>query len=177
MTTPDLWLDEIKLRFRTDKQIAEKAIVQLSEEELHRRLAPSTNSVAVIIRHVAGNLRSRWTDFLTTDGEKGDRDRESEFTDWTGTREELMQSWERGFAVLFETLDSLKPEDLHRTVTIRAEPHSVPRAIIRSLDHLAYHVGQVLLVARRVHAGDWKYITIAPGGSAEFSRHRMMGNS
>ncbi len=172
MNTDDPWLGEIRLRFETDKAMAEKAIAQLTDEELRRRPAPGVNSVAVIMRHVGGNLRSRWTDFLATDGEKPTRERETEFTDWGGTRDELMQHWEHGFAVLFDSLDSLRPEDLRRTVTIRSEPHSVPRAIIRSLDHTAYHVGQILMIARMVHRGDWNYITIAPGGSDAFNRQK-----
>lgn len=162
MGQSDLWLPEIIHRFRTDKVMAEKAIAQLTEEELQHRPAPGVNSVAVIVRHVAGNLISRWTDFLTTDGEKPDRNREGEFADWAGTREELMNHWDRAFSVLFAALGDLRAEDLSRTVTIRNEPHSAPRAIIRSLDHLAYHVGQILMLARMVHRGEWKYITVPP---------------
>lgn len=170
MSLNDIWLDEIKQRFRADKGMIERAVAQLSDEELRRRPAPSFNSVAVIMRHVAGNLISRWTNFLTTDGEKPNRDRETEFAEWTGTREELVQNWERAFAVLFASLDSLRPEDLSNTVTIRSEPHTVPKAIIRSLDHLAYHTGQILLVSRLVHSGEWQYITVAPGKSGEYNR-------
>jgi uncharacterized damage-inducible protein DinB len=170
MNPHDLWLEEVKQRLRTDKAMAERAIAQLSDEELHRRPAPSFNSIAVIMKHVAGNLISRWTDFLTTDGEKPDRNRDGEFTEWTGTRDQLLQHWERGFKVMFDSLDALRAEDMSRTVTIRTEPHSVPKAIIRSLDHTAYHVGQILFVSRLVHSGEWKYITVAPGASAEFNR-------
>jgi hypothetical protein len=150
--------------------MAERAIAQLTDEELHRRPAPGINSVAVIMRHVAGNLISRWTDFLTSDGEKPDRDRDAEFTDWPGTRQELMQYWARGFEAFLHTLQSLRAGDLSRTVTIRTEPHTVPLAIIRGLDHLAYHVGQILMIARMVHVGPWDYVTIAPGKSAAYNQ-------
>jgi len=162
MQENDLWLSEIKQRFREDKQGIERAIAQLNDDEFCKRIAPGFNSVATIIRHVAGNLRSRWTDFLTTDGEKPDRDRETEFADWTGSRSELMQRWEQGFRILFASLDSLQPSDLLKTVTIRKEPHTVPKAIIRALDHLAYHTGQVLFLSRLAHTGEWRYVTVPP---------------
>ena len=162
MNAHQLWLDTIKQRFSADKQMVERAVAQLSDDELRRRPAPQFNSVATIIRHVGGNLRSRWTDFLTTDGEKPDRNREAEFADWTGTRDELMQLWESGFKILWDTVASLQPDDMDKSIAIRNEPHTVPRAIIRSLDHLAYHVGQILFLARLVHSGDWNYITVAP---------------
>ena len=169
-----LWLDAIKSRLRTDKGMVERAIAQLSDDELHRRPAPSANSVAVIVRHLAGNMLSRWTDFLTSDGEKPSRDRDSEFADWTGTRDELLQYWERGCRAFLDTLESLRADDIRKTVTIRGEPHSVPLAIIRGIDHFAYHVGQILLIARMVHAGDWRYITVPPGGSAAYNRQMGM---
>jgi len=164
------WLDAVKSRARTDKQMVEQAIAQLTDDELHRAPAAGTNSVAIIMRHLAGNMLSRWTDFLATDGEKPDRNRDGEFAPWTGGRAELMQLWERGFAAFFVTLDALSPADMYKTVTIRTEPHTVPLAIIRGIDHLAYHVGQILMIARMVHSGPWQYITVAPGASAAFNR-------
>jgi len=157
-----LWMDDCKARFRADKGMIEKAIGQLTDEELHKRPAPSFNSIAVIMQHIAGNLISRWTDFLTTDGEKPDRNREGEFDDVTRSRGDLMQRWERGFSVLFDSLDSLTDADLAKTVYIRREAHSVPKAIIRSVDHVAYHTGQILFIARLVHSGEWDYITMKP---------------
>jgi uncharacterized damage-inducible protein DinB len=157
-----LWLDECKARFRADKGMIEKAIGQLSDEELHKRPAPSFNSIAVIMQHIAGNLVSRWTDFLTTDGEKPDRNREGKFDDVKRLRAELMQRWEHAFSVMFDSIDALTEADLDKTVYIRREPHSVPKAIIRSLDHLAYHTGQILFIARLVHSGEWTYITMKP---------------
>ncbi|MBC8106560.1 MAG: DUF1572 family protein [Anaerolineae bacterium] len=140
----------------------ERAIRQLTDAELHQRPAPSFNSIAVIMQHMAGNLISRWTDFLTTDGEKPDRNREGEFDDVKRSRDQLMQHWERGFRVLFDSLESLRPDDLSKTVYIRAEAHSVPQAIVRAMDHVAYHTGQILFIARLVHSGEWNYVTMKP---------------
>ena len=162
MSSQNIWLDEIKQRFRADKGMIEKAIGQLTDAELRQRPAPSFNSIAVIMQHLAGNLISRWTDFLTTDGEKPDRNREAEFDDVTRSREQLVQHWERGFKVLFDSLDSLRPDDFSKTVYIRTEPHSVPKAIIRAMDHVAYHTGQILFIARLVHSGEWDYVTLKP---------------
>jgi uncharacterized damage-inducible protein DinB len=163
-------IEAVLKRSRTEKSLAERAIAQLSDGELHKRPAPGFNSVATIVRHVAGNLISRWTDFLSTDGDKPDRDRESEFADWPGSRQELMQRWERGFQLFFDIIESLSDEDLTKTVYIRSEPHTVPLAIVRSATHTAYHVGQILYIARLVHEGDWKYLTVAPGASEAFNR-------
>lgn len=170
VSASDVWLDAVRKRARADKAMAEKAIAQLSDEELHRRPAPGVNSVAIIMRHLAGNMLSRWTDFLTTDGEKPGRNRDGEFHEWTGSREELMHYWQRGFEAFLGTLDSLTPADMHKTVTIRTEPHTVPLAIIRGIDHLAYHLGQILMIARTVHAGPWEYITVSPGGSGAYNQ-------
>jgi uncharacterized damage-inducible protein DinB len=170
MDMSETWLDAVKRRARTDKQMAGKAIAQLTDAELHRAPAAGINSVAIIMRHLAGNMISRWTDFLTTDGEKPDRNRDGEFEQWTGTRDELMRYWQRGFDAFLGTLDTLTPDDMHKIVTIRTEPHTVPLAIIRGIDHLAYHVGQILMIARTVHAGPWDFVTIAPGGSNDYTR-------
>jgi uncharacterized damage-inducible protein DinB len=162
MCDNNTWLDEITLRFRNDKGMVEKAIAQLTDDELSKRPAPSFNSVAVIMQHIAGNLISRWTDFLTTDGEKPDRDREGEFDEVKKSRSALMQHWDRGFDVLLTSLDSLADEDFGKTVYIRGEAHTVPRAIVRAMDHVAYHTGQILFIARLVHSGEWNYITMKP---------------
>ncbi len=156
--------------FRSNKGWADKAIVQLADDKLHVALDPNTNSIAVIMKHVAGNLLSRWTDFLTADGEKPWRNRDDEFVDSFSTRDELTDFWESGWQRLFDTLSSLTPDDLCRTVAIRGEPHSVPLAIERSLAHCAYHVGQIILIARIV-AGDHRTtITIPRGASASFNQ-------
>jgi hypothetical protein len=127
---------------------------------------------------MGGNLVSRWTDFLTTDGEKPTRHREGEFADWEGTRAELMAHWERGWAALLATIQSLKAEDCAKTVTIRRQTHTVRQAIVRALDHCAYHVGQMVYLSRLMHAGaggrDWKWLTVAPGQSAALNE-KLMG--
>src|SRR2546430_13182928 len=148
-----LVLEATLASFRANKGWADKAIGQLPDDKMHVALDPNTNSIAVIMKHVAGNLLSRWTDFLTTDGEKPSRNRDDEFVDSFGTRAELIDHWESGWQRLFATLESLEPADLGRTVLIRGEPLSVPLAIQRSLAHCGYHVGQIILIAR-ILAGD-----------------------
>jgi Protein of unknown function (DUF1572) len=165
-----LVLDAALASFRANKGWADKAIGQLSDDQLRVALDPNTNSIAVIMKHIAGNLLSRWTDFLTTDGEKPSRNRDDEFVDSVGSRAELMNYWEAGWRRLFETLESLTPADLGRTVFIRGEPHSVPLAIQRSVAHCAYHVGQIILIARILARDSWKTITIPRGASASFNQ-------
>ena len=156
--------------FEANKRIADRAVAQVADEKLHVALDENTNSIAVVMKHVAGNLTSRWTDFLTTDGEKPWRNRDDEFVDSFHSRQELLDCWERGWACLLGTLRSLKPEDLEKTVTIRGEPHSVPLALQRSLGHTCYHIGQIVQVAR-IQAGDnWQTLTIPRGGSAQFNQ-------
>jgi Protein of unknown function (DUF1572) len=168
-------LDAALASFRANKNWADKAIVQLPDEKLHIALDPNTNSIAVIMKHVAGNLLSRWTDFLTTDGEKPSRNRDDEFVDSFGSRGELLEYWNAGWQRLFETLASLAPADLGRTVLIRGEAHSVALAIERSLAHCGYHVGQIILIARILAGANWKTITIPRRGSATFNQ-RVWGS-
>lgn len=156
--------------YEANKRLADRAIAQVSDAKLRVALDEHTNSIAVIAKHVAGNLLSRWTDFLAADGEKPDRNRDDEFVDTFASRAEMLAYWERGWARLFETLAGLRAEDLARTVLIRGEPHSVPLAIERSLGHTCYHVGQIVQLAR-VHAGDaWETLTIPRGGSEQYNR-------
>ncbi|HCO24559.1 MAG: hypothetical protein CME31_25390 [Gimesia sp.] len=158
--------------FEANKKMAERAIEQVSDDGLRTTLDEHTNSIAVIMKHVAGNLISRWTDFLTTDGEKSDRNRDGEFVDTFATREELLAYWERGWGVLFDSLNSLKPDDLEKTVYIRGDAHTVTLAIQRSLGHTCYHVGQIIQVAR-IQAGDeWNTLTIPRGQSEQFNKER-----
>ena len=168
----ELWLAETRTIWRRNKEVADNAIAQLSETQLRRSLDPELNSVAVVMKHVAGNLRSRWTDFLTTDGEKPDRDRDREFIDDYPDRDAMLADWEDGWRVLFDQLDALRPADAHRTVTIRGEPIRVPQAILRSITHGAYHVGQIVQTARAVAGDDWQTLTIARGGSADYNAER-----
>lgn len=161
--------------FEANKRLADRAVEQVPDDKLHLALDENTNSVAVIMKHVAGNLISRWTDFLTTDGEKPDRNRDDEFVDSFSSRAELQAYWERGWACLFESIKSLTSEDLVKTVLIRGEPHTVPLAMERSLGHSCYHVGQIVQVAR-IHAGTtWKTLTIPRGKSEQFNRENWGG--
>jgi len=156
--------------FEANKRLADRAIEQVPDNKLHIALDANANSIAVIMKHVAGNLISRWTDFLTTDGEKPWRNRDDEFVDSFRSRAEVLEYWERGWACLLKALKSLKPEELERTVMIRGEPHSVPLALERSLGHTCYHIGQIVQVARS-HAGEeWNTLTIPRGGSEEFNK-------
>ena len=156
--------------FEANKRLADRAVEQVPDDRLHVALDAHTNSIAVIMKHVAGNLTSRWTDFLTTDGEKPGRNRDDEFVDSFSSRTELLDCWERGWACLLTTLKALKPEDFGKTIMIRGEPHTVPLALERSLGHTCYHIGQIVQLAR-IHAGDqWKTLTIPRGGSEQFNK-------
>lgn len=156
--------------FEKHKQWADQAIEQLSEEQLRRPLDEQCNSVAVIMKHISGNLLSRWTEFLTTDGEKPSRDRDQEFVDSFPSRDEILEYWNRGWNCLFETLKSLTPDDLHQTITIRGEAHSVPLAVQRSMAHCAYHVGQILMLAHHWCGDNWQTITIPRGKSSSYNK-------
>jgi uncharacterized damage-inducible protein DinB len=156
--------------FRAQKRLAERAIEQLDDEALRKPLHPDTNSVAVIIKHMAGNMLSRWTDIFTSDGEKPNRNRDAEFVDDFRARDEIMQVWERGWASLFDTLGGLSEADLERTITIRGEPHTVIRAILRQIDHYGYHVGQIVQTARILAGDQWQVLSIPRGGSDEYNK-------
>jgi len=157
--------------FEANKRLADRAVEQVPDEKLHVALDENTNSIAVIMKHIAGNLISRWTDFLATDGEKPGRNRDDEFVDSFSSRAELLEFWERGWACLLTTLKSLKREDLGKAVSVRGEPHSVPLAVERSLGHTCYHIGQIVQVAR-IHAGkQWTTLTIPRGGSEQFNKN------
>jgi hypothetical protein len=168
--TPEVFLTSITSTFQSQKRSAEKAIDQLPDDKLHVALDANTNSVAVIMRHMAGNLRSRFADFLTTDGEKPNRNRDGEFVlDPSTPREQIMHDWESGWRVLFDTLASLKPEDLTKTITIRHEPYGVIDALLRAVAHQGYHVGQITQLARYLAKDQWTTITIPRGESRSFN--------
>ncbi len=171
MTTkpPDL-VAALTASFRHTKELADRAIAQLPDEKLHVPLDPNTNSIDVIMKHIAGNLRSRWTDFLASDGEKPTRDRDGEFTPSRRSRAESLADWESGWRALFDTLGTLAEQDLARTVAIRGEPHSVPLAACRSLAHCGYHAGQIVMIARIVAGERWQTITVPRGGSREHNQ-------
>ena len=153
-------VENLAARFRSQKETAEKAIAQLGDEQLRIPLDENTNSVAVMMKHMAGNLRSRFTDFLTSDGEKPDRDRDSEFVDGFKGRADCMAFWEAGWACLFDALAHLTDADLGRTVMIRGEPHTVLDALLRALAHQSYHTGQIVQLARYLAKEKWNTITI-----------------
>ena len=162
------FLDEAFRNFRGTKRLAEGALAQLRDEEFFITLDPEANSIAIIVKHLAGNMRSRFMDFLTTDGEKPDRNRDQEFIiDGSTTREDVMRWWETGWNHVFDAVTQLKPEDVGRVVTIRGEPHSVMQAITRQLAHYAYHTGQIVFLAKHIRSSDWKTLSIPRGKSAE----------
>ena len=152
--------------------MAEGAFEQLKDEDFFFRLNPRQNSIHVIVKHMAGNMRSRWTDFLTADGEKADRDRESEFIEDVVPREQILRAWEAGWRAVFAALEPLTDEDLTRTVHVRREPMTAAQAIVRQVEHYGYHVGQIVLIAKHLRGEQWKYLTIPPGGSEAFNRSK-----
>ena len=155
--------------FRNYKKLAEKALNQISDEEFFATIDEEANSVAVVVKHIAGNLVSRWSDFLTTDGEKPTRDRDAEFEINDDSRKELMEFWERGWQTLFENIEPLTIEDFTKTVTIRGQEHTIVEAFNRQLTHYAYHVGQIVLLAKHFKSADWKTLSIPKNRSAEFN--------
>ena len=160
--------------FRYYKKLGERAMAQCSDEALFTILDTESNSIA-IVKHMAGNMRSRWTDFLTTDGEKPDRNRDTEFDEPPRTRTELMELWERGWKLLLSALEPLSDADLTRTITIRTEPHSVTQAINRQVAHYSYHVGQIVYLARHFAGDKWQTLTIPKKKSAEFNKKVASG--
>jgi len=166
----DLYLEDARRQFHGQKKLAEKAMAQVNDEQFFALLDPEANSIALVVKHIAGNLRSRWTNFLTSDGEKPDRHRDSEFeTDGRDSRSTVMERWEAGWKVLFDNVDPLVPADLERTVTIRGEPHTVLKAINRQLTHYAYHVGQIVFLAKHFAGPRWQSLSIPKGKSEEFN--------
>jgi len=163
--------------FRYYKNLSERAMAQISDEQLFISLDEETNSIAVIVKHMAGNLRSRWTDFLTSDGEKPARNRDAEFVDPPGTRDALLGIWNEGWDALFQALEPLTDADLERTVTIRGEAHSVMQAVNRQLTHYAYHSGQIVVIARHLNPGGWQTLSIPRNRSAEFNGRVKTGDA
>ncbi len=169
---PDIatqYLDEAHRQMRGHKRLAESAMAQLKDHELFLTLDPESNSIAIIVKHMAGNMRSRFTDFLTTDGEKPDRKRDQEFeVNSSTTRADLTTLWENGWARVFAAIESLKPEDVTRTVTIRSEPHTVLQAINRQIAHYGYHTGQIVFLAKHIRSNKWETLSIPRGKSEGF---------
>lgn len=166
----DTFLRDILRTYRNYKALGEKALAQMPDAHLHTELDSDSNSVAVIVKHVAGNLRSRFQDFLTADGEKPDRNRDGEFTmTERATRAEILRWWEEGWVTALGSIEALRREDLDRTVTIRGEPFAVIEALNRSVTHTAYHVGQIVYLARHFAEG-WKSLSIPKGRSSQFQQ-------
>jgi len=168
----DHYLEDALANFRDYKKLAEKALDQTADEELFLSLDEEANSIAVIMKHMSGNMVSRWTDFLTTDGEKPDRNRDTEFVVAPGTgREDLLTVWERGWNCLFMALEPLTADDFSRKVLIRGEEHSVAEAISRQLTHYAYHIGQIVFLAKHFRSKEWKSLSIPRNRSVEFNAY------
>ena len=161
--------------FRSYKRLAERAMEQVADEQLHAVLDPEANSIAIIVKHMAGNMRSRWTDFLTTDGEKPSRDRDSEFVDPPTSREALLAEWEDGWKRVFTALEPLGEADLGRIITIRGEKHSVMQAINRQVAHYSLHVGQIVFLAKHSACDHWQSLSVPRNQSAEFNRKVAAG--
>ncbi len=162
------YLQDAVLQFRGLKSLADRAVAQVSDVELFATLDEESNSVAAIMKHISGNQRSRWTDFLRSDGEKPDRNRDTEFEVQSAeTRDSVMRRWEQGWDCLFQALEPLRADDLRRTVTIRGQPHTVVQAIDRQLTHYGAHVGQIVFLAKHLRSREWQSLSIPRGKSAE----------
>ena len=150
---------------------------QVTDEQLFATLDSEMNSIAIIVKHIAGNMRSRWTDFLTSDGEKPDRHRDTEFEQPPATRAEVMRLWNDGWSRVFEALEPLSDSDLERTVAIRGKPHSVMQAINRQIAHYSYHIGQIVFLAKHLNATGWKSLSVPRNKSADFNRRVLAGEA
>jgi hypothetical protein len=166
------YLEDALKTFRDYKKLAERAFAQTSEEDFFSRIDEESNSIAIIVKHIAGNMLSRWTDFLTSDGEKPDRHRDMEFVMLPETtKEEMLAYLEHGWATLFGAIEPLKPDDLLRTITIRGQDHTVVQAINRQLTHYANHIGQIVYLAKHFKSGDWQTLSVPKNKSAEFNAY------
>ncbi len=171
------YIEDTVSLFTNYKRLADEAIRRLPDEQLNQVLDPEMNSIALIVKHMAGNMRSRWTDFLNSDGEKPDRHRDMEFCEAPATREALMHLWDEGWATLFAALGALTDDDLTRTVTIRGEAHSVLQAINRQLAHYSYHCGQIVFLAKHLCSQDWESLSVPRNRSAEFNQRVASGEA
>ena len=169
------YLEDSLTLLRYYKKLAERAMEQVTDEQLFATLDEEANSMAIVVKHMAGNMRSRWTDFLTTDGEKPDRDRDTEFTDPPATRKALLNVWEDGWARVFQAIEPLSDVDLGRTVTIRGEAHSVMQAVNRQVAHYAHHVGQIVMLAKHFAHDRWQSLSVPRNRSAEFNQRVVAG--
>ncbi|PQO35306.1 hypothetical protein C5Y96_09745 [Blastopirellula marina] len=164
------WIEGISATLASYREMIDVTVEQLSDAELHARPAPEINSVAILLRHIGGNLRSRWTDFLTTDGEKPDRARDTEFQDWEGDRAALLAHFDNGWNALTSAIEQIKHSNMQQSMFVRGHHHTIHEALTRSVTHVTYHVGQIVMVARMVHKGPWQWVTIAPGQSDQYNQ-------
>ena len=167
------YLPSILKQFSYYKLLGEKTFSQLSDEQLQWQHSPESNSIAIIVKHLAGNMKSRWTDFLESDGEKSWRQREAEFEATISSRAELLKRWEEGWQVLFDALNGLQAKDQERIVYIRNQGHTVTEAINRQLAHYAYHVGQIVLIGKMLRDTDWESLSVPKGQSAAYNQAKF----
>jgi Protein of unknown function (DUF1572) len=167
------YLENAKKLFKSYKAMADKTFDQLTDKELHYEPVPGINSIAIILQHLIGNMHSRFTDFLTTDGEKPNRNRDAEFQEQSLSKEELLRQWENGWEVLFNTLDTLAPIDLLKTIYIRDEAHTALDAINRQVAHYSYHIGQIVYLGKILKGDAWQTLSIPKGKSEEFNKKIM----
>jgi hypothetical protein len=175
MSIAQTYLDSVKKRFLTHRLMGEKTLERLNEAQLNWQPGEGSNSIYLIIKHISGNMLSRWTDFLTSDGEKPWRNRDTEFENSHATREEVLELWKKGWDCMMQALDSLQEADLEKTVYIRSEPHAVVDAINRQLAHIPYHVGQIVYIGKMLMKEQWESLSIPKGKSADFNK-KMTGN-
>jgi uncharacterized protein DUF1572 len=170
MHTEEAFLQSAIKKFKVQKTLGEKTFAQLSDKDFVFKPSGESNSIALIIQHMHGNMLSRWTNFLTEDGEKPWRERDKEFEDILSAKEDIINAWNRGWACVLDTLESLGAEDLMKTITIRSEPLLVIDAIIRQVDHYGYHVGQIVYIAKIIKDADWQTLSIAKNKSNHFNK-------
>ena len=170
ITPSQHYLDSARFEFKKLKALGDGAFVQIETDDFHYTPDGESNSIAIIIQHVSGNMISRWTDFLTTDGEKPTRNRDKEFEETRQKKESLIRLWEIGWKVFNDTLDSLSGDDMMKEMTIRGEKHTVIQAINRQLTHYGYHIGQIVYLAKHIRSSEWKTLSIARNRSEDFNR-------
>jgi hypothetical protein len=177
MNTEKAYLSNVEASFKSMKKLAEGTFVQLDFEELHFSPNEESNSIALLVKHMSGNMISRFTDFLTTDGEKPNRNRDEEFEGGYPSKEELIKAWNNGWGTLFQTLSELNEEDVFKTIFIRGEPHSVMEALQRQVSHYSYHIGQMIYLGKMIRNEKWKTLSVPRGNSKEFTKMMIEKNN
>jgi len=167
------YLKIVQERFESVKSLGDNTISQLSEEDIHWKLNEASNSIAIIAKHLSGNMISRWSDFLTSDGEKNSRNRDQEFEDDIPSKQEMITIWEKGWNTLLDTLNGLENQDLLKNITIRGEKHTVLEAIERQMAHYAYHVGQIVYIGKQLKDGNWETLSNPKGKSEEYLQQKL----